>query len=135
MTGDPLFGVGMIDFAGSGVVHLTGGVTALLATTILGPRHGRYVTIYSFCSVSTGPLIVYLCYDRFHDEMGRPLTEPREFPGTSIGLQMLGTFLLWFGWYGFNGGAALLLGVEDPGPIAALASANTALAGGYVLLF
>jgi len=64
---DPLWGVGMIDFAGSGVVHLTGGTTALFATMILGPRRGR-----------------------FHDETGRRLETPREFPGHSVALQVCG---------------------------------------------
>lgn len=105
---DPLFGVGMVDFAGSGVVHMTGGVTALFATIILGPRRGR-----------------------FHDETGRRLDKPREFPGHSISLQMLGTFILWFGWYGFNSGSALL--GDYPGnaaQVAALAGVNTTLSGG-----
>jgi len=62
---EPLFGVGMIDFAGSGVVHMTGGCTALFATMILGPRRGR-----------------------FHDETGRRLDKPREFPGHSMSLQV-----------------------------------------------
>lgn len=62
---EPLFGVGMIDFAGSGVVHLTGGCTALYATIILGPRRGR-----------------------FHDETGRRLDKPRDFPGHSMALQV-----------------------------------------------
>jgi len=62
---DPLWGTGVIDFAGSGVVHVTGGVTALVATLILGPRRGR-----------------------FHDETGRRLEKPREFPGHSIALQV-----------------------------------------------
>ena len=60
----------------TGVVHLTGGTTALFATMILGPRRGR-----------------------FHDETGRRLETPREFRGHSVALQMLGTFILWFGWY------------------------------------
>lgn len=62
---DPLWGVGMIDFAGSGVVHLTGGTTAMFAAMILGPRRGR-----------------------FHDETGRRLDKPREFVGHSVALQV-----------------------------------------------
>lgn len=62
---DPLWGVGVIDFAGSGVVHTTGGITALFATIILGPRRGR-----------------------FHDEEGRRLDTPREIPGHSMALQV-----------------------------------------------
>jgi ammonium transporter, Amt family len=62
---EPLWGVGMVDFAGSGVVHITGGVTALFATLILGPRRGR-----------------------FHDETGRRLEVPRDFPGHSVALQV-----------------------------------------------
>jgi hypothetical protein len=66
---DPLWGTGMVDFAGSGVVHVTGGTTALLATMILGPRRGR-----------------------FHDETGRKLAKPRDFPGHSIALQVCDLF-------------------------------------------
>jgi len=62
---NPLFGVGVVDFAGSLVVHTTGGATALFATLILGPRRGR-----------------------FHDEQGRKLDKPKEFPGHSIALQV-----------------------------------------------
>jgi len=55
----------MIDFAGSGVVHVTGGTTALIATIILGPRKGR-----------------------FYDETGAKLEKPRVFPGHSKSLQV-----------------------------------------------
>lgn len=72
---NPLWGVGVIDFAGSAVVHLTGGTTAIIATYLLGPRRGR-----------------------FYDHRGQPLKTPKEFPGHSAALQMLGTFILWFGW-------------------------------------
>lgn len=71
---NPSIGNGCIDFAGSGVVHLTGGTTALIATYILGARRGR-----------------------FTDSRGRPLDKPRAFPGHSIGLQLMGTMVLWFG--------------------------------------
>jgi Amt family ammonium transporter len=67
-------GQGAIDFAGSGVVHLTGGATALYATKILGPRRGR-----------------------FYNEHGEPLERPKPFPGHSVSLQLLGLLVLWFG--------------------------------------
>jgi len=60
-----LFGSGVVDFAGSGVVHTVGGCTALFATMILGPRRGR-----------------------FHDDEGRKLDKPHTFPGHSIALQV-----------------------------------------------
>jgi Amt family ammonium transporter len=69
---------GVIDFAGSGVVHMTGGVASFVAAKILGPRIGRW-------------------------------DSPESFEGHSTPLQILGTFLLWFGWYGFNGGSTLTL--------------------------
>ena len=83
---DRFNGIGMIDFAGSGVVHLVGGTTALIAAIILGPRIGR-----------------------FHDADGNPLEEPKPFPPHNVALQVLGTFILWFGWYGFNPGMSDLL--------------------------
>jgi Amt family ammonium transporter len=72
---DPFRGVGVIDFAGSGVVHMTGGATALVAAVILGPRTGR-----------------------FYDVDGNPLETPVNFPPHSVALQVIGTFILWFGW-------------------------------------
>lgn len=73
---DPRGGIGAVDFAGSGVVHFTGGVTALLATVVLGPRQGR-----------------------FYDEEGVPIENPQPIKGHSTALQLLGTMLLWYGWY------------------------------------
>jgi len=69
---------GVIDFAGSGVVHMTGGIASIVGAKILGPRTGRW-------------------------------ENPSEFEGHSTPLQILGTFLLWFGWYGFNCGSTLML--------------------------
>lgn len=112
---DPLMGSGAVDFAGSGVVHLTGGVTALLATLVLGPRRGR-----------------------FYDSQGEPLDSPKPMPGHSIALQLLGTMVLWFGWFGFNPGSALLLDSDKVGAIAANAAVSTAIsgaAGGIIALF
>mmetsp|Transcript_18891 Transcript_18891/g.52510 ORF Transcript_18891/g.52510 Transcript_18891/m.52510 type:complete len:512 (-) Transcript_18891:175-1710(-) len=102
---DPFRDVGVIDFAGSGVVHMTGGATALVAAIILGPRKGR-----------------------FHDEDGNPLETPREFPAHSVALQILGTFVLWFGWYGFNPGSALAIDNPGSAATAALCAVTTTLA-------
>jgi len=101
---EPLLGIGMIDFAGSGVVHVTGGCTALVATFLLGPRRGR-----------------------FYDESGERLEEPKTFPGHSKSLQMLGTLILWFGWYGFNAGSAVDIESDLKPLVTAIATVNTTL--------
>jgi Amt family ammonium transporter len=75
--GSLLFGTGAIDFAGSGVVHMVGGVAGLWGALIEGPRIGRF------------------------DKSGNSMI----FRGHSATLVVLGTFLLWFGWYGFNPGS------------------------------
>jgi ammonium transporter, Amt family len=62
---DPFLGIGVVDFAGSGVVHITGGTTAVFAVIILGPRKGR-----------------------FYDSRGHPLPKPKAFPGHSVALQV-----------------------------------------------
>ncbi|CAK9164219.1 unnamed protein product [Ilex paraguariensis] len=72
-----LFGSGAIDFAGSGVVHLVGGIAGLWGSFIEGPRVGRF------------------------DAFGKPVA----MRGHSAALVVLGTFLLWFGWFGFNPGS------------------------------
>ncbi|GAB2277232.1 Ammonium transporter 1 member 2 [Dionaea muscipula] len=76
-----LFGSGVIDFAGSGVVHMVGGVAGLWGALIEGPRIGRF------------------------DQAGRPVV----LRGHSASLVVLGSFLLWFGWYGFNPGSFLTI--------------------------
>jgi len=101
---EPVRGVGMIDFAGSGVVHMTGGATALVAAIILGPRIGR-----------------------FYDEDGNLLDKPHDFPPHSVALQVLGTFILWFGWYGFNPGSTLAISPAGYGDVAALCAVTTTL--------
>jgi ammonium transporter, Amt family len=64
---------------------------------------------------------------RFHDRDGNPLDVPNDFPPHSVTLQMLGTMALWFGWYGFNPGSALLTSSAATGGVAALAAVNTTL--------
>ncbi len=71
------FGLGHLDFAGSGVVHAVGGLVGLAGAIVLGPRYGKF------------------------DREGKP----RAIPGHNIGLAALGVFILWFGWYGFNPGS------------------------------
>ena len=73
--------MGFSDFAGSTLVHSTGGWAALAGAIVLGPRIGKYVG------------------GKVHP-----------FPGSSLPLATLGTFILWLGWFGFNGGSQLALG-------------------------
>jgi Amt family ammonium transporter len=77
--------IGFVDFAGSTVVHSVGGWVALAAIIIIGPRLGRFD-----CDTS--------------------------FPvGSNIPLSVLGTLLIWLGWFGFNGGSTLMFGPQVPG--------------------
>jgi len=105
-------GTGVVDFAGSGVVHLTGGVASLVGIYILGPRKGR-----------------------FYDEDGKPLPEAVTWPPHSVSLQMIGTLILWFGWYGFNPGSTLKITPAGYGDIAALACVNTTLSASLGAIF
>jgi Amt family ammonium transporter len=75
--------LGFHDFAGSTAIHMVGGIAALIGAIILGPRIGKYVK----------------------DKDGK-VTKVNAIPGHSIPLGALGAFILWFGWYGFNGAAA-----------------------------
>ena len=100
-----LDGMGFLDFAGSTVVHSVGGWAALAGAIILGARAGKY-----------------------KDGMVNPM------PGSSLPLATLGTFILWLGWFGFNGGSQLALGsVGDAADVSRIfANTNTAAAGGAV---
>ncbi len=91
--------LGFADFAGSTIVHMTGGVAALVGAAFLGPRIGKF-------DPTTG--------------------KARAIPGHSIALGALGTLLLFFGWFGFNGGSVL----ELDGELIGFVVVNTALAGG-----
>ena len=75
--------LGFIDFAGSAAIHSVGGITALIGAIILGPRIGKYVK----------------------DQSGK-IVKVKAIQGHSLTLGALGCFILWFGWYGFNGAAA-----------------------------
>eukprot|EP00985_Skeletonema_marinoi_P032477 scaffold39149_cov93-Skeletonema_marinoi.AAC.10 len=81
------------------------GVTALFAAKILGPRVGR-----------------------FYDEKGNELPEPHNFPPHSVALQVLGTFILWVGWYGFNPGSTLGISASGYADVSALCAVTTTLA-------
>ena len=75
--------IGFHDYAGSCAIHMVGGIAALIGAIVLGPRIGKYV----------------------RDKDGR-VTKVNAIPGHSIPLGALGVFILWLGWYGFNGAAA-----------------------------
>ena len=75
--------LGFHDYAGSCAIHMVGGIAALIGAAVLGPRIGKYVK----------------------DSRGK-VTKVNAIPGHSIPLGALGVFILWLGWYGFNGAAA-----------------------------
>lgn len=95
-----LDGLGYSDYAGSGIVHMAGASAALAAVLVLGPRKGKY-----------GP-------------DGRA----RAIPGANLPLATLGTFILWMGWFGFNGGSELMVSDVESANAVALVFANTNLA-------
>ncbi|MDO6460999.1 ammonium transporter [Granulosicoccaceae sp. 1_MG-2023] len=104
--GGALDAAGFLDFAGSGVVHMCGGAAALAGVLLLGPRKGKYGA----------------------DGRINPI------PGANMPLATLGTFILWMGWFGFNGGSELMISNVDEANAVSLVFVNTnmAAAGGVV---
>ncbi|MCB1856819.1 MAG: ammonium transporter [Gammaproteobacteria bacterium] len=98
---------GFSDFAGSGIVHLAGASAALAGVLLLGPRKGKY----------------------------GPNGEIKPIPGANMPLAALGTFILWLGWFGFNGGSVLKLGdVVNANAVAMVfVNTNAAAAGGVIM--
>jgi len=110
--GNDVFGMfnlgelGFSDFAGSGIVHMAGAAAALAGVLLLGSRKGKY----------------------------GPNGEVNAIPGANLPLATLGTFILWMGWFGFNGGSVLKLGdVVSANSVAMVfLNTNTAAAGGGI---
>jgi Amt family ammonium transporter len=98
--------MGFLDFAGSGVVHMTGAAAALAGVLLLGARKGKY------------------------GKNG----EIHPIPGANLPLATLGTFILWLGWFGFNGGSELMISNVGEANAVALVFVNTnaAAAGGVI---
>jgi len=97
---------GFLDFAGSGIVHMAGAAAALAGVLILGPRKGKY--------------------DK--DGNSKPML------GANLPLATLGTFILWMGWIGFNGGSVLAMASKESADAVAMVFLNTnaAAAGGVI---
>lgn len=97
---------GFSDFAGSGIVHLAGASAALAGVLVLGPRKGKYG--------SNGQI--------------------NAIPGANLPLATLGTFILWLGWFGFNGGSQLMVStIEDANAVAQVfVNTNASAAGGLI---
>lgn len=97
---------GFLDFAGSGVVHMTGAAAALAGVLLLGARKGKYG--------ANGQI--------------------NAIPGANLPLATLGTFILWLGWFGFNGGSQLVVSnIADANAVAqVLTNTNAAAAGGLL---
>lgn len=110
--GDPVFGMytlgdlGFSDFAGSGIVHMAGAAAALAGVLLLGARKGKYRADGSVVAI----------------------------PGANLPLATLGTFILWMGWFGFNGGSVLATAsVENANAVAVVfMNTNAAACGGLV---
>ncbi|MEM7000402.1 MAG: ammonium transporter [Pseudomonadota bacterium] len=104
--GGALDALGFLDFAGSGVVHMCGAAAALAGVILLGPRAGKY------------------------GKNG----EINPIPGANMPLATLGMFILWFGWFGFNGGSQLVVSnINDANAVAQIfVNTNTAAAGGLI---
>mmetsp|Transcript_6332 Transcript_6332/g.15206 ORF Transcript_6332/g.15206 Transcript_6332/m.15206 type:complete len:446 (-) Transcript_6332:352-1689(-) len=98
---------GFKDFAGSGIVHMTGGGAALMGAIFIGARHGRF-------GLGTGDT---------------------DMPGHSSVLAVLGTFILWFGWYGFNGVSTLSYSAMGTASRVCVTTTLSAAAGGATGLF
>jgi Amt family ammonium transporter len=98
--------LGFTDFAGSGIVHMAGASAALAGVLVLGARKGKY----------------------------GPNGEVRAIPGANLPLATLGTFILWMGWFGFNGGSVLKLGdIANANAVAMVfLNTNAAAAGGAI---
>ena len=110
--GNPVFGLyslgdlGFLDFAGSGIVHMAGAAAAIAGVLLLGPRKGKYRSDGSVVAI----------------------------PGANLPLATLGTFILWLGWFGFNGGSVLATASVDSANSVAVVFMNTngAAAGGLI---
>ncbi|HCR95955.1 MAG: ammonium transporter [Halomonas sp.] len=101
-----LSSVGYSDYAGSGIVHMAGAAAALAGVLILGPRKGKYGKDGAIHAI----------------------------PGANMPLATLGTFILWMGWFGFNGGSELKVSdIESANNVAQVfANTNAAAAGGVI---
>ncbi|MEL6298204.1 MAG: ammonium transporter [Pseudomonadota bacterium] len=99
--------MGFSDFAGSTLVHSTGGWAALVGAVIIGARRGKY----------------------------GPNGEVNPMPGSNMALATLGTFILWLGWFGFNGASQLAMGtISDASSVSKIfVNTNLAAAGGVVV--
>ena len=102
--------IGFHDFAGSCAIHMVGGISALIGAKILGPRIGK-----------------------FNKDSNGKITKVNAFPGHSIALGALGVFILWLGWYGFNGAAAT--SVEQLGSIFLTTTVAPAVATVVCMIF
>ncbi len=111
-NGEDVFGMynlgdlGFSDFAGSGIVHMAGAAAALAGVILLGARKGKY----------------------------GPNGEVRPIQGANLPMATLGTFILWMGWFGFNGGSVLKLGdIASANSVAMVfLNTNAAAAGGVI---